>query len=47
MVTVRQHEIPDSEATTPLTPAERANEHLRTLDRMIRLTGLADTKAAP
>ncbi len=32
---------------TPLLPAERANEHLRTLDRMIRLTGLADTKAAP
>ena len=32
---------------TPLDVTQRANEHLRTLDRMIRLTGLADTKAAP
>jgi hypothetical protein len=47
MTTLTEPGLHTDQSTTELTVTERANEHLRTLDRMIRLTGLADTKAAP
>ena len=41
-----QHES-ESQSVTTIEVTDRASDYFRTLDRMIRLTSLADTKAAP
>ena len=47
MVTKANDGEPAAQATTTVEVTDRASDYLRSLDRMIRLTGLADSKAAP